>query len=344
MAPKLVPWPDVELLHNVVTTLAYLLRDFGKVPPTVNYRSKVKLHGVNCAVQITPEGVFPQSRGQILSADDERADADGSGTKTRSFAKWVKAHEFYWKTLPINHVVFGEWCGLGIESGMAISQVPEKQFAIFAVQVGLDEATAQIVYKPDDIKAILPKGWAAGNMHVLPWEETTFLVDFTDREDLEAKAALVNEAVLAAEREDPWVKRTFGITGLGEGLVLYPVGMISVEENDFPTTPTAYAALMWKAKGEKHRTTKVKVAAQVDPVVVNSIAEFVALMVTPARLVQGVAACGGSREAGNTRGFLAWVTRDVQKESVDELAAAGLTWAQVEKAVQAQARTWYLQK
>jgi hypothetical protein len=100
--------------------------------------------------------------------------------------------------------------------------------------------------------------------------------------------------------------------------------------------------LMFKAKGEKHRTAGTKTAVQVDPSVVASVAEFVALMVTDARLRQGLTeACGGARDPKSTRQFLEWVATDVRKESSVELAASGLSWSDVDKAVQARAREWF---
>jgi hypothetical protein len=67
--------------------------------------------------------------------------------------------------------------------------------------------------------------------------------------------------------------------------------------------------------------------------------------VTEARLTQGLGAvCGGLRDPRKTPQFLAWIAADVQKESVAELEAAGLSWTQVEKAVQTAARVWFLAK
>jgi hypothetical protein len=79
----------------------------------------------------------------------------------------------------------------------------------------------------------------------------------------------------------------------------------------------------------------------VDAAVVASVDELVALMVTEARLAQGVSAVGG-REPRLTGKFLDWIAADVRKESVAELEASGLTFAQVEKAVRARARAWFL--
>lgn len=312
-----VTWGSIELLHNVVRTLAHL-----GVTPVVEYRAKVKLHGSNCAVQ-TPssrgERVVAQSRTQVLSPD-----ADYKG-----FATWVQSQAAYFASLAPGLVVFGEWCGPGVEKGMAISKASTKLFVVFAVKTVAD---GRMIAEPDAIRALLPP---TEGLHVLPWEGEPFTIDFGSRESLDAAARELNERVAAVEREDPWVKRELGISGLGEGLVLYPVRV------DGGAAPADPQHLMFKAKGDKHRTAGTKQAVQVDPAVAASIDEFVALMVTEARLEQGVSAVGG-RTPASTGAFVSWLSADVRKESVAELEASGLSWAQVERAVVTRARSWYL--
>jgi hypothetical protein len=304
-----------------------MLHDLGQPLPVVTYRGKVKLHGSNCAVQVTSDGVFAQSRTALLTPEDDY----------KGFAAFVRDHVTYFRSLQAGVVVFGEWCGPGVEKGMAISQAAGKQFAVFAVKVG-----DQVIYEPAAVRSLVPAQGAPSLLHVLPWEGEAFTVDFGSREQLEAVAAQVNERVAAIEREDPWVKATFGLSGLGEGLVFYPV---TVDGKPFAEGPERLAQLMWKAKGEKHRTAGTKTAAQVDASAVASIDEFVRLMVTDARLEQGLGAvAGGVRDPKLTGKFLTWVAADVEKESVAELAASRLTWSQVEKAVQARARQWYQQR
>lgn len=321
-----VSWGSIELLHNVVRTLT-LLHDQGQPFPVIRYRAKVKLHGSNCAVQVTADGVYAQSRTALLTPEEDY----------KGFAAFVRAHEGYFRTLQPGCVIFGEWCGPGVEKGMAISQAAGKVFAVFAIRVG-----DRVVYEPAAIRALLPTAGAPEALHVLPWEGAELRIDFGSRPQLEQVAAAVNERVAAVEREDPWVKATFGLSGLGEGLVLYP---IEVDGREPKADPESLTLLMWKAKGEKHRTAGTRTAAQVDAAVVASAGEFVNLMVTEARLQQGLGAvCGGTRDPKATGKFLAWVLADVQKESEAELAASGLSWAQVEKAVQARARTWFQNK
>ena len=305
MSTQHVSWASIEQLHNCVRTLEHLAT-LGQPLPTIRYRAKVKLHGSNCAVQRTADGIAMQSRTQMITTN-----ADFHG-----FAAWATAHASAFEALAPGTVVFGEWCGPGIMKGTAISRVAEKQFVVFTIQRG-----EQFIVEPSEISALVPE------LRVLPWEGEPIAIDFGSRESLERAAEELNRRVEQVEREDPWVKREFAVSGIGEGLVLYP-------------DPFALA-LMFKAKGEKHRTSAAKSAVAVDASVAASVDELVALMVTEARMLQGAEAVGG-RAPKLTGKFLAWMAADVQKESVAELEASGLSWAQVDKAVQTAARSWFL--
>lgn len=309
MSTQHVSWGSIELLHNAIRTLT-LLNEQGQPFPVIEYRAKVKLHGTNCAVQLTEGGPVAQSRNLILTSAQDH----------KGFATWVAARADFWSGVAKGLVVFGEWCGPGVEKGMAISQAPSKLFAVFAIRAG-----EKMIYEPTEIEALLPN--RPTDVHVLPWEGEPITIDFGSREAIERIAQQLNDRVDAVEREDPWCKRVLGVSGLGEGLVFYP--------SPFDQT------LMFKAKGDKHRTAGKK-AVQVDATAASSIDDFVALVVTDARLRQGLDAVGGQFDAKKTGAFLGWISADVKKESVAELEASGLTWAQVEKAVQQRARKWFL--
>jgi len=57
--------------------------ELGRAFPIVEYRAKVKLHGSNCAVQITEGGIVTQSRTALLTPESDY----------KGFATWAKAHE-----------------------------------------------------------------------------------------------------------------------------------------------------------------------------------------------------------------------------------------------------------
>jgi hypothetical protein len=309
-----VGFPEIQLLHNVVRlSEAYP----HLVPGPITYRGKIKLHGTNAGVTIADGQVIPQSRTQALTVNDDN----------KGFAKWVEANKNFWLSLP-NMTVFGEWCGPGIAKKTAINLIPNKIFAVFAII-----ANNKFISDPETITTLLKNH--PQDMHVLPWYGDAFTVHYFDRPGLQVIADRLNEVVQEVEPSDPWVKATFGVDGIGEGVVYYPnvegqQGSIELFEN-----------FAFKAKGVKHSVVKTKEAVQIAPEVAASIDEFVSMFVTEPRLEQGLAAIGGSLEMKNMLPFLNWVMADIQKESADELKVSNLTWDQVLKHVQAATRSWF---
>ena len=317
MTSHLVTWGSIELLHNVARTLRYLKERQGDPLPSVSYRAKVKLHGTNASVQRTATAVTPQSRSRVLTLQSDN----------KGFARWVRANETYFETLQPGVTVFGEWCGPGVEKGVAISKLDRKVLAVFALQIGTGDG-ATLVVDPERIDALLP---THPDIHVVPWLGSAMTLDYST--DMSSQVERINEMVAEVEREDPWVKDVFDVSGFGEGLVLYPVA---------PVDRDRFFLLAFKAKGEKHRTAATKKPAQISPEVARDVRAFVDLVVTEARLQQGVTeACAGELDMRQMGAFIRWVSADTQKESIAELEASGLTWKQVGKGVSERARNWY---
>ena len=333
-------WTSIGGFHNVRKTLNTY--DLHNGP--ITYRGKVKLHGTNAGIAIAPDGtITAQSRTSALSYRDDNA----------GFAKWVFEEQLYWADLVGDEVVtvYGEWCGPGIQKGTAINKIESKVFAVFAIQYGDavtdddGQAHALIVIDPDAIKQMLSKsidGIIDGVM-VLPWYGDEVVVDYNDTPSLEAAVAHMNRVVEIIEGNDPWVKETFDVDGMGEGIVYYPVSF----QNDGSLDRWHLSTFMFKAKGEKHKVVKTKKAVQIEPEVVASIDEFVALVTTNARLEQGAREVTGGDLVFEHRyigPFLKWVGQDIQKETADELTASNLTWSQVVKNISTTARVWYIGK
>lgn len=111
-----------------------------------------------------------------------------------------------------------------------------------------------------------------------------------------------------------------------------------------PRDPARLASAMFKAKGEKHRTVASKRAVAVDPEMAASAEAFAALVLTEARLAQGLSvACEGVRDRTRIGAFLSWILADVRKECDAEREASRLTWEKVERPITARARAWLLQ-
>jgi hypothetical protein len=293
----------------------------------------VKVDGTNGAIHALPVGFAAQSRTRLLVPDDDNY----------GFAAW--AHGAAAEFCAGLHaqlgraVVYGEWCGRGIQKRTAISKIERNVFAVFAVQLG-DPAceTTRLVVEPARLRALLPEH---PDVFVLPWHGEPVELDFADVERLKAGAERIDAMVSEVETADPWVAEVFGLRGLGEGVVLYPVEGVAFDAEG-GTDRDRYVDLMFKAKGEEHRVVRQKRPAQLDPEVARSVEEFVALVVTPARLEQGLEqVLGGRMDLHRMSELLQWIGHDVQKESVAELAAAGLEWKQVAKPVGQAAQRWY---
>ncbi len=328
---NMIKWTSVELLHYVRRTLDGFaeVEGEGYEYPKIEYRAKIKLDGTNGGVQLLPNGdVLAQSRSRVLSLGDDNL----------GFAKWVQDNLSYFQALAKGEhiVIFGEWCGQGVQKRTAISKIDRRIFTVFAIQLGdHQKVTAKLEVEPARIQAMLPKH---DDIFVLPWLEPKFSLDFADSEQLQSAAETLNQYVAEVEACDPWVKSVFGIEGLGEGVVLYPEAGDAVERD-------AYTPLLFKAKGEKHQVVKQKKPAQIDPEVAANIGQFTELFVTEARLEQGVQqACAGQLDMRRMGDFLQWFGQDVKKESSAELEASGLAWKDVSKAVTQKARDWYKSK
>jgi hypothetical protein len=299
------------------------------------------LHGTNAAVQVLGDGtVAAQSRTSIITSSNDNA----------GFAAWVESQRTLWCDLSIplkDLVIFGEWCGPGIQKGVAINQAPNKIFAIFAVMVRHMQLNVAEPYQQDfmeDPEQITQLIGQIPGTYVLPWYQEDGVIfepkiDWTaTAEELQPQVDAINQKVRTVETCDPWVKAIFGVEGVGEGLVFYPISHPGAN---------CFSNLAFKAKGEEHKVVKTKEPVQISAEVVASITDFANLVLTEARLEQGVRAVGGGEllfDVKRTGQFVGWVCKDVEKETVAELEASNLTWKQVQKTVSDAARQWYLNK
>lgn len=331
-------WTSIDSLAHVRRSLKkYKQAVPGFEIPSVVYKAKVKLHGTCASICYMNGELRAQSRTQFITPDNDNA----------GFAAWVFANEKAWKkVLSLNAggddtqvIVRGEWCGKGIQKGTALNQIDKKVFCIFAVELWTDEMNT-FIYEPEELKFYVPSDgkYLRDDVHIIPWYNNgaEIEVHYMNTLDVEAAAEAVNESVLAVENCDPFVKETFGIEGLGEGLVYYALN-IECDPMNSVQIETRY---LFKAKGEKHRVVSSKTKATVE--VLPGVEEFVTYAVTEGRLQQGLSeACNGEADPKLTGAFLKWVGGDVQKECQAELEDSGLEWKNVAKQVNARARKWF---
>lgn len=357
---KFVAWKDTCLFHNVLKNIK-ASRDYyaskkaestedqpsediiepftlKAVSKPLTYRGKVKLHGSNAGVALCGTQLRAQSRSQFI---------DKGGFGTLVFGK----NEAFWRGLvvpggPQVFTVYGEYCGPGIQKGVALAKLKVPIMAVFGIDIG-----GQLVVEPADITAFLTHNGTAqlpSNVFVLPWFPGEYTLDMS--EDTEEKRAVIqkvldniDEEVQKIDKHDPWVKENFGVDGPGEGLVLYPVSLLQ----DSPIVPqyrtlqrNNFGTFAFKAKGEAHRVVAAKKSVSIDPERAASAEAFAKLMCPLPRLEQGATAVGGY-EMAKIRAFLGWMASDVQKEGLHELEASNLTWEDVYGPVTKLCSAWY---
>lgn len=312
-----ISWGKVSNLHNLVRTSVHSAKagfPFGKV----KYRAKVKLHGTNASVVVDGDSVYAQSRSQVLV-----------GCDNMGFAAWLKGKEDLFRKAVHElsggpFVFFGEWCGPGIQAGTAINKIDRKVFVIYAVKCQRLGDHGSLEAQGVLFNGIIPEHEDIFSLDFLDGE---YVIDFNDVDSAEGDIERLNRVVAQMEECDSFVADTFGVKGLGEGVVLYPTMVDGERVFCFEQAKR----LMFKAKGEKHRTVKTKKAVQIKPEEQKTIDDFVRFALTGARLEQGLGMF--ERLPENTGRFIRWVSQDVNAECQAELEAAGLTWKQVSKKV-----------
>lgn len=339
-------WIDIQALHNTIHSVK---RHVTRNPfPVINYNSKVKLHGTNAAVNVN------FATGEVSAQDRSRLIVPSNDNM--GFAAWVDQNKKYFSSLgndqDQNITIYGEWCGPGIQNGVALNKCDTKMFVVFAL-VERENSTMKdygdwVNVDPMMINILLGDILQRpSTLHILPWYQENIVLDLS--KDLSEIVESMNESVTSVEDCDPWVKEVFGIEGTGEGLVYYPRGVSWV--GDSPTkiggmNRDLLKLLIFKAKGEKHQSQKMKAPVVLDTATLNSINEFVDMFATENRFNQAIAELFSENDEGfflmkNVGAFLGWVNRDVKKESVSEMEANGLNWKVVSSAVTNRAKTWF---
>ncbi|KAL8921089.1 MAG: hypothetical protein Q9172_004211 [Xanthocarpia lactea] len=232
------------------------------------------------------------------------------------------------RTVDLDHpvIISGEWCGLGVQKGVAISQLP-RHFVIISIRVNdtwVSETEYADIYNE-----------ANGIYHVA--KAGSYRVDF-DMEDVDSSEAAIQAMVADVETTCPYgLSRS--VTGRGEGIVWK--ARYHMENPD-----------MWfKYKGDStavsHEWKNVKLS-EAAVAVDNREREynFAMSVVTERRLEQGLeylAETGAPRKDGLGK-FLAWITNDILVEEMREMTEGKIGQGKLKVVIRSIAKTWYKKK
>jgi hypothetical protein len=299
----------------------------------VVYRPKVKLHGTNAAIRVQD--------GKIVAAQKRTATLNWPFEDNSGFAAFVhndlkpsveeSGKTFNWP----NFIVHGEWCGPGVQRGVAVSKTKRKFFAAFMIEMiysdEFEDKTYHIV-DPGLINNVILPMMDHECVHVIPWHGPAVTVDLFGPTSSTAIGPAdfvdsVNEKVAEVERLDPFAMETFGVEGIGEGLVYYPL-MTTFQF-------VSKSRLMFKAKGAEHQMIAGAKPASLRVTEIPDTTRLTQALVSPARLEQMLKETFGDEPPDVKRmgDFLRALMADIEKECKEEIAASGIEWKTIVKAV-----------
>ncbi len=291
--------------------------------PTLTFTGTVKLHGTNAGVRRYHGKIQPQSKEQLISvgSDNYGFAAFIAGIPTQTINSLF---DKVWSDPDADVTLYGEWTGQGIQDTVAVSQVPKHWVLFKALVNGIYVDFRQLSHVFDHDSQIY-------NIY----EIEPFTVDINFKRP-ELCIPTIEQLTLDVEKECPWTKQMFGISGIGEGIV-----WTSDERPDD-------SELFFKTKGDKHSKSKVKKVATVDIERVTSINNLVDLILTNGRLEQGIDVLVNQQKLSidptNMGAYMKWIANDIIKEETDTIVGNGFVWTDVVKVINTRAREFFFAK
>jgi hypothetical protein len=360
MTQRLIKFPSIEqyrnVVHNVTSRARYVgkdangdaIYDMERPLPTLSFQGTVKLHGTNAGIACDATGkMWCQSRENIITPLSDNA----------GFAMYVQRFEVYFNELMTQArlvkglsgeqalLVFGEWCGAGIQKKVGLTQLP-KMFVIFGMARVSEEGEKEW-FSPDEIRIAFDRaqdhaGVSLDNLYHIH-QFPTYEIEIDFGRPHEAQNRLV-DMTIAVENECPVAKQLGASVDkgpiIGEGIVWKC------------TTPGYEDSGNWfKVKGEAHKAdkTKTKTLSAVDVEKIDAINEL-AIEVTPEwRLEQMMVETfntlnGGLPDIKGMGGYIKAVMQDVLKEELDTIAASGFNTKEITSAISKIARDYLMKQ
>lgn len=333
----MIKYPSIEQFRHVVKEYCYIANKKDVKKGIVSFKGTVKLHGTNAGVgynAITDE-LWAQSRNNVITPTKDNA----------GFAQFVQTHESDLKKICKNLLyyhprftaddnedrdtgintdtdtdikgdiicLYGEWCGNGIQKGVALSELPKMYVVFDAIVMDTERSHYKWIHTDSfnvirDLADIYP---------ITLFPTWNIDIDFNHPQLSQNKMIEITNAV---EQECP-VAKHFGVSGVGEGVVW--------------STHVFNRVLRFKVKGDKHSVSKVTKLASVDVEKLSSIKDFVNYSVTEARINQAISEVAGSREPSkkDIGALIKWITCDIIKEESDTLKSNGLELKDIKSAI-----------
>lgn len=337
-------YPSIESFQKLKKTVSLIesfnrhaagIRDDFAPLPTMKFDYTVKLHGTNAGIHYSNENGFSfysRSRQLALLSDNQGFCQYAIKKSVIDSLKFIIRGLGVWYHL--NSISFhGEWCGEGIQNGVAINKLP-KMFVIFGIRFyyTFDNEIKKAWLNPYLLLSLLPKSVIKS----LNDERIFFSYQFPhgtieiDMEHPEDAMKIIDEMVEAIDKECP-VGKFFGVNGTGEGLV-------------FTHFCKSGNVLQFKAKGASHSVVKKRTPSGVDTSKMNEAESFADNVLAEHRLMQGIEYLNQNNQPiseESTGPFIQWMIGDVFKEEQDVIVENNLDAKAVKTALAKKSREWF---
>jgi len=277
------------------------------------YTNNILVHNSNagCTLGVDDNDPIALSRSRVIDVNHDNA----------GFAYFVEQNKEVIKGMllelekqhPNKKVyLYGEWCGSGIQKGVAVNKL-DKMWVLFAVKI-VPSDTEEAYY------VRLPMNFSCHERNIFNIREIgvrSITIDFNN------PAIAQNEFVKIIEEVEACcpVGKYFGVEGVGEGIVAAYYNSADIRDHIFKVKGNLHAA---KSGG------KVKTLKPIDEAREKLKAEFVNNHACPEwRLDQMYNEVfnvlnGGQGDIKKTGEYLKAVVQDVHKEEIDKLIEMGL--------------------
>jgi len=297
--------------------------------PLIQYQGTYKIGGTNTSIGFKDGNVWYQSRNNILDEDHPISDMAGFKAYCQendiAALVWDRIQNLYFPDDEDEVIVYGEWCGKDIKDAHSISQLDKKVWIIFAVKInGKYEVNTKDLSCPPYF------------YNVKEWGMIQIFIDFDNykwgcwEKNCEAPEHIQN--MIDKMTLECQVAESFGIQGLGEGLVLTTMTK-SVRSGE---------PMFLKLKNSRYEKTKV--APKIETIQNPAVKEFVTEVCSTARLMQFINQMGTegiSIEMRNVKTYQDYVVNDIIKECSKTEADLGLNKRDWEAAVRRTATVYY---
>ena len=299
-------YPHIEKFSDVIYMVNNQYNNL--IKPIITFKGTIKLHGTNAAVCKKEGEIWYQSRQRIISINNDNM----------GFSKWMSEKVDLLLENYDDVIIFGEFCGKGIQNGVGISRL-DQMFVIFNILINGDF----IEQVPENIE-ILNNNRI---YHINQFKTYTIKVNFNDITENELQ--VLNQYTEEVEKECP-VAKYFNINnGVGEGIVWKPLDA------------KYYNSDYWfKTKGQKHSNFK---SDKLTTPIIPEIEEFLNSAITEIRLEQAWQSVQHN-SMQDIPIFIKWIVSDILREERLIILENNLPEKFLIKEIGNRARDWYVRK